>query len=315
MVTERELPDRRPFRFGAQVRAAATAGDWADLARWLEDVGVSTMTRADHFDEGLDPFVALTAAANATTTLRVGTMVLANDFRHPVVTARSAAALDLLSAGRLELGLGAGWKPEDYDGAGIRLDRPGERIERLAEACTVIRSLLDTGAAHHDGQHYRVHLDAQPLPAGRIPLVVGGGGPRMLRLAGRVADTVALNVNLRSGALGAAAGADGTFERTVEKLGWVREGAGDRFAELELQARVHFAAVTDERDAVAAALADGFGLTVAEALRTPHALVGTVDQICDQLVRQRDELGISYLGLSVDAVEDLAPVIARLAGT
>ncbi len=309
------VPARQPFRFGVQVRAGASAAEWAELARRLEDLGVSTMTMADHFDDGLDPFVALTAAAAATTTLRVGTMVLANDFRHPVVTARSAATLDLVSAGRFELGLGAGWKPADYDGAGIPLDPPGSRIERLSEACAVIRSLLDTGSAHHRGAHYAVDLDDQPRPQGRLPLVLGGGGPRMLRLAGAIADTVAINVNLRSGALDAAAGADGTFERTVEKLGWIRDGAGDRFDGLELQTRVHLAAVTSEREATADALAAGFGLTPDEALRTPHALVGTVEEICDHLVRQREELGISYVGLSLDALEALAPVVERLAGT
>ena len=136
----------------------------------------------------------------------------------------------------------------------------------------------------------------------------------MLRLAGRLADIVALNVNLASGALDASAGADGTFDRTVEKLRWVHEGAGDRAADLELQTRVHLAMVTADRRAVAAQLAGSFGLTTEEALRSPHALVGTVDEICEQLLRQREELGISYLGVSADAVDDLAPVIERLSG-
>ena len=183
-MTAPPLPDPRPFRFGVQVRRVGSAAEWAGLARRLESMGVSVMTMADHFDDALDPFVALTAAARTTTTLRVGTMVLANDFRHPVVTARSATTLDLLSGGRFELGLGAGWKPEDYDGAGLVLDPPGERIDRIAESCAVVRSLLDTGAVQHRGRHYAVELAGQPTPAGRVPLVLGGGGPRMLRLAG-----------------------------------------------------------------------------------------------------------------------------------
>lgn len=307
-------PPRRPFRFGVQARNAGSAAGWRELARRLEGLGVSTMTTADHFDDALDPVVALAAAAEATATLRIGTLVLANDFRHPVVTARSAASLDLLSGGRFELGLGAGWKPDDYAGAGLDLDRAGVRIERLAEACAIVRSLLDTGSVDHQGAHYRVALNDQPRPAARVPLVLGGGGRRMLRLAGRVADTVGLNLDLGAGRIDASAGADGTFERSVEKLGWVAEGAGDRFAELELQTRVHVAAVTGDAARVTAAAAR-FGLSGEQARRSPHVLVGTVDEICEQLRRQREELGISYLGISVADLDELAPVIERLTGT
>lgn len=314
----------RPFRFGIQVKEMPDGRTWIDTVRKCEGLGVSVVTLADHFDGAFSAFPALSAAAAATTDLRFGTMVLGNDYRHPVITARDAATVAIVSDNRFELGLGAGWLTLDYEGAGLTLDRPGVRIARLREACLVIRSLLDTGACDFDGEHYQVHLDGQLSPSGRVPLLLGGGGPRMLGIAGELADIVGINVALPSGVFDEAAGADATWDRTVAKINAVRSGAdgaggpvggtGSRFDEIEFQTRVHLAAVTDDREGLAQ-LAPSFGLEPDEALRSPHALLGTIDQIADQLIAQRETLGISYIGLNLDVLDDLAPLIARLAGT
>lgn len=307
-----------PFRFGVQASSAPSATAWADLARRVEALGYSTLTVADHLHDQFAPLPALVAAADATTDLRLGTMVLANDFRHPVVTAKDAATVDLLSEGRLELGLGAGWKTTDYEPAGIPLDPPGRRIERLAEAVTVVKALFADGPVHFTGEHYRIDgLEGTPKPVQRPhpPIVIGGGGPRVLRLAAREADIVGINVDLRVGVIDERAGPNATEEATTAKVDLIRTAAGERFAGLELQVRVHVAVVSDDRAGMAEALAPALGISPAAALASPHALAGTVDQICADLVERRERWGISYLGVSVDAMDALAPVVARLAGT
>ena len=286
------------------------------MARRVEDLGWSTLTIADHFDDNVAPLPALMAAADATSTIRVGSMVLGNDYRHPVVLAKEAATLDVLTGGRFDLGIGAGWMTTDYEQAGLPLDRPGVRIERLAEALVVMRGLWADEPCTFAGDHYRVTgLDGHPKPltAGGPPVVIGGGGRRVLSLAGAEADVVGINVNLAAGVIDREAFWDGRPETTDEKIGWVRAAAGDR--DPQLHVRVHLAMVTDDRDGIVDQLADGFGLTPEVAKATPHALVGDVSEICDQLVERRERWGISYLGLSMDQLEPFAPVIARLAGT
>lgn len=307
-----------PFRFGVQASGPADAGAWPELARKAEDLGVSTLTMADHFGDQLAPIAGLMAAAAATSTLRIGALVFCNDYRHPVVLAKEAATLDVLSDGRLELGIGAGWMTSDYDDAGIVLDPPATRIERLAEAVEVITALFSGEPVHHTGEHYRIDgLVGAPTPVQRPhpPLLLGGGGRRMLQLAGRRADIVGINIDLRAGVIDASAGPNATVDATDEKIGWVRDAAGDRFDEVELQVRIHLAMVTDDRAGVAETMAPALGLTPAAALETPHALVGTSDEIVDQLVARRERWGISYIGISADSLDDMAPVIARLAGT
>lgn len=307
-----------PFRFGLQCRGPADPKGWPELARKVEDLGWSTLTVADHLDSPLAPIPALAVAAAATSTLTLGTMVLANDYRHPVMLAKEAATLDILSEGRFELGIGAGWMTADYEGAGIPLDRPGVRIERLREALTVIRAAWSGSPFTFEGEHYRTHgLDGQtpPITPGGPPIVIGGGGERMLRLAAAEADVVAINVNLAAGVMDERAFPDGTPESTDRKLSWIRDAAGVRFDQLVLQARIHLAMVTGDRMGVISELAPAFGLTPEQGAGTPHALVGSVEEICDQLVERRERWGISYIGLSGDQIDAFAPVVARLAGT
>ena len=312
-------PHDRPFRFSVQCSSLpATSGSWAELARRCEGLGYSTLTIADHLDDQLAPVPALMAAADATTSLRVGALVFCNDYKHPVVLAKEAATIDLLSGGRLELGIGAGWMTSDYERAGIDLEPAGVRIDRLAEGVAVIKGLLADEPCTFAGRHYDVTgLDGQPKPVQRPhpPILIGGGGRKVLALAGRDADVVGLNVNLAKGVIDASAGPNGTAEVTLEKLRWVRDAAGPRWTDLEIQVRVHLAVVTDDRDGVIDALAGGFGLTPAQARETPHALCGSAEQIADDLVERRERFGISVIGVSVDVLHDLAPVVARLAGT
>ncbi|WP_283251224.1 TIGR03621 family F420-dependent LLM class oxidoreductase [Rhabdothermincola salaria] len=320
------LPRPKPFRFGVQASAPAggltgTPADaraWRDLARRVEDLGYATLTVADHFDDQFAITPAVMAAADATTRLRVGGLVWCNDYRHPVVMAKEAATIDVLCEGRFELGLGAGWMTTDYEQSGIALDRPGVRIERLAEAVGIIKGLFADGPVSFDGDHYRVHaLEGLPKPLQRPgpPLLLGGGGRRMLSLAAREADIVGINIDLRKGVIDADAGPNATTDATTEKLRWIHDAAGDRYDDLELQVRVHVAAVTDDRDAMAELLGPALGISPADALESPHALAGTVEQLVEQIQERRDRFGISYIGIGADAMEGMAPVVARLAGT
>jgi probable F420-dependent oxidoreductase len=312
------VPPTRPFRFTVQASHLDSPEALRPLARRAEDLGVAVLTVADHLDDQLAPVAGLMAAADATTDLRVGSLVFANDYRHPAVLAKEAATVDRLSGGRLEFGLGAGWMAADYHAAGIPMDPPSVRIERLEEALVVIQALWSGDPVHHQGPHYRIDgLTSSPAPAQQPhpPVVIGGGGRRILEVAARRADIVHLNPTLTAGVIDHRAGPSATAQATERKLGWVRDAAGDRFDRLELGVRIHLAFVTDDRDALFEAMAGGFGLTPEEARDTPHALCGTIDQIAEDLEVRRERFGISNIGLSASSMEDLAPLITRMAGT
>jgi probable F420-dependent oxidoreductase len=309
----------RKFRFGVQASTARTGAEWAEQARTIEDLGYSTLFTPDHFvDAALAPMVALPFAAAATTTLRIGMLVLGNDYKHPAVAAKEAATLDVLSDGRLEFGLGAGWMTADYDALGLTYDRPGVRIDRLAEALAVVKGAWGDGSFDFAGEHYTINAyDGLPTPVQRPrpPILVGGGGEKLLRLAGREADIVGINPILSAGVIGAEAARNTLGDSTVRKIGWIREGAGDRFEELELQIRYFVAAITDDARGLADAMAPGFGVSADEALSSGAVLAGTVDEVCDTLVARREEWGVSYVVFGDDTYEQFAPVVARLAGT
>lgn len=307
-----------PFRFSVTATAARTPRELTELARRAEDLGYAAISMPDHLDDQLAPLVALTHVAAVTTTLRLTTLVLANDYRHPAVLAKEIASLDVLSEGRLELGIGAGWMQSDYEQAGMAYDRPGVRIERLAESVGLLRRLLSGETVTAEGGHYRITgLTNTPSCVQRPhpPLLLAGGAPRMLALAAREADIIGLNPSLAAGVIDARAGATATPAATDEKLRIIAEAAGGRLPQLELQTRVHLAMVTDDRDAMAEAFAPALGITPADALGSPHALVGTVDQLVETLHGHRERWGISYVGISADAMDAFAPVVARLAGT
>jgi probable F420-dependent oxidoreductase len=313
------MPHPRPFRFGVQLSSAGSAADWAGLAREAESLGYSTLFIPDHFGDQLAPAPALAAAAAATTELRVGTLVLDNDYRHPVITAMDMATVDLLSGGRLELGIGAGWMASDYEQSGITMDDAATRVDRLAEGLTVLKGLFAPGPFSFQGKHYRIaELDGQPRPVQQPhpPFIVGGGGPRVLALAAREADIVGVNPAIRSGRADRAASHDGAAAVTDRKLGWVREAAGERYADLELQMLLFACVITDDRAGTIEAMAPLFGLSPEDVGDYPHAWVGSVDQIADDLVARRERWDVSYLVVQgPDAMRAAAPVVARMAGT
>ena len=308
----------RAFRFGVQEHRAASAKAWKERARLVESLGYAALYLPDHFDDQLGPIAALMAAADATTTLRIGSLVFDNDYRHPVVLAKEAATIDVLSDGRLDLGLGAGWLASDYERAGLPYDSPGTRIERMGEGLQIIKGLLAGGKYSFAGKHYRVsEMEGYPLPVQKPhpPILIGGGGRRMLQLAAREADIVNVNFDLREGRASRGVARTGLAEATDEKLIWIKDASGDRFEQIELSIYIYMATITDDRDSVAAAMAPGMGLEPDAVLETPHFLIGTVDEVAEQLQRRRARYGSSYVIVPGDAAESFAPVVERLAGT
>ncbi len=308
----------QPFRFAVQMEGAPSGRAWRERARQIESLGYSTLYVPDHLGDQWGPMVALTAAAEATTTLNVGALVYDNDYRHPVVLAKEMATLDLLSEGRLEVGLGAGWMRSDYEQSGIAYDEPAVRVARFEEAVQIIEALWVDGTCTFSGRHYNVEGAVgmpRPFRQPRPTLVLGGGGRRVLGIAARHADIVGVNADLRAGHVGPEVAASVTAERFDERIGWVRAAAGDRFASLELQVLAFVTAITDDRQAMAEAIAPGFGLTAEAALEVPMVVVGTVDQVCDTLQARRDRYGFSYYVFHEQDIEPFAPVVARLAGT
>jgi probable F420-dependent oxidoreductase len=284
----------------------------------VDALGYSTLYIPDHFGDQLSPIAALMAAADATTRLRVGSLVFDNDYRHPVVLAKEAATLDLLSDGRLDFGLGAGWLTSDYEQTGIPFDPPGTRIERMAEALEIIKSFFAGGAVSFTGKYYRVQdVEATPSPLQKPhpPIVIGGGGRRMLRLAAREADIVSINFNLNEGKVNRNLVRTGFADATEEKLAWIREAAAERLPEIELSVTVFVANVTSDRGSVAAAMAAGLQAEASDVLATPHFLIGTPEQIVEDLQARRERYGVSYIVVPGEAAESLAPVVARLTGT
>lgn len=306
---------RQTFRFGVSMSSAVPHAEWRTVARRIEQLGYSTLLLQDHLGNQLSPLSALSAAADATSIIRIGGFVFCNDFRHPVLLAREAASLDCLSNGRLEFGLGAGWRRAEYEQAGIAFDRPSVRIERLEEACQVIKGLFAGGRFSFSGKHYQIdNLEGWPQPVqSPPPILIGGGGRRLLTLAAREANIVGLTPP---------ASASNNFDVTrataaavTEQVGWIREAAGDRFDQLELNVLVFLVAVTPDRQAVAAAIGGRYGAPPTEVLASPYVLAGTIDEIVDDLQARRERFGISYIVIPGDNFEAFAPVVARLNGT
>jgi len=322
-----------PFRFAAHDGSIRIGRELAEFARRVEGVGFSTFQLPDHLGSQLAPLPALQAVADATSTLRVGTQVLANDYRHPAILAKEYATLDLLSDGRLELGIGAGWKATEYDAIGLPFDRAGVRVDRLIEAIAVIKKCFADGPFSFTGEHYAVsEYDSQPKPRQRpVPLLIGGGSKRMLGVAGREADIVGLNFDLRSarerdkgrpavaGIVTSQVAATGTAAAVDQKLQWVKAGAGDRYESLELNLTPFLFHITDDPNTTADSVANRLGLDREELLDSPFTLIGSIERMQDILVERRERFGISYISfpfrLINDACDTLAPLVGRLSGT
>jgi probable F420-dependent oxidoreductase len=308
----------RRFRFGVQFHTATDGADLAAKARRAEELGYSTAFLPDHFGDQLAPVPALMAIADATAELRIGTLVLDNDYRHPVVLAKECATLDVLSGGRLELGLGAGWMATDYEQSGIPMDSPKVRVDRFEEGICVVKNAFADGPRDFRGEHYTVTgYDGYPKTVQKPwpPFLIGGGQKRVLSIAGREADIVGINPSIPSGRVDAEAARNGAADQTDQKVAWVREAAGDRFDDLELNLLVFACVVTDDRAGTIEAMAPLFGLEPADVSDHPHTMVGTVDQICEDLERRRERWGTSYITVQSDGMEAAAPVVAKLAGS
>jgi probable F420-dependent oxidoreductase len=314
----------RPFRFGV-VCGAPNARDWAELARRVESLGYSVMLCSDHLDLGgahfstLSALPALAAAATVTTDVRVGTSVINHDLHHPAVLAREAVSVDILSDGRLELGLGAGWAEYEYEWAGIRFDPVRERISRFSEYVEVVKALTSEAVTTHHGEFFHLtEMPLVPLPVQRPrpPIMIGGTGRRMLTLAAREAEIVGINLN------GAVAGTPAAMD---ERISWIREAADGRESQPELNNIVGTVVITDGdrrevlRDELARPRAAGLdfmtaSMTEDQLLESPTALIGSVERVVEDIQSWRERWGISYVIVSYPDLEAFAPVVARLAG-
>lgn len=312
---------RRKFRFGVEMMEPLQGLTWAESARQLEDLGYSTLFVPDHFHEGYGPLVAMTAAALATTELIVAPMVFACDFRHPAVLARELASIDIFSHGRVEVGLGAGYNPLDYSRSGIVMDRPGVRVDRLIEHVAVLRGLFGEGPFSFHGEHYRIEeLDGTPKPVtpGGPPIIVAGGGKRLLTFAATAADIVGVNPSTAAGRGSLATAQDALPSSIDTKFGWIREAAGDRFDAIEFTAWLSTAAVTTVASGSGATLLErlvaSFGAPADEVLASPIVLVGSESEIIDRLHERRERWGYSYTVVQARAALDFEPIVARLNG-
>ncbi|RIK94560.1 MAG: LLM class F420-dependent oxidoreductase [Proteobacteria bacterium] len=315
-------PFPRPFRFGVQCTNLPKS-DWIGFVRRIESLGYSTLFCPDHFTPQWDPTVLLSAAAAVTTRLRVGSLVYGVDYRHPVVYAKQAATLHLVSGGRHEFGLGAGWMETDYAQAGMPYERPGVRIERLDEALTIAEGMWREESFSFTGKHYAVRdvPKAAPLPAGERPaILIGGGGRRVLSLAGRRADIVGINPSLPEGKITPTTPADLAPARVREKVGWVHaaaEKAGRDPASLELQSLSFVLAISDDPAPLRAALANNTGMSVEDVAACPIFLTGPASEIQDRLARRREETGLSYIvvqGRDVEQLQRFAEEVMRPLG-
>ncbi|WP_102143525.1 TIGR03621 family F420-dependent LLM class oxidoreductase [Mycobacterium hubeiense] len=310
----------RRLRFGLHI-ALPRGQNFGGFAAAVEQAGFDVLTIPDHLVASVSPFAGAAAAAMATSRLHTGTLVLNNDLRHPVETAREAATVADVSGGRFELGLGAGHMKSEYDAAGLKFDSGAVRVDRLIEAVDVIRSLLAGEAVDVDGAHYCVRADAGALVAAPnvpVPLLIGGNGTRVLRLAGRVADIVGL--------AGITHNRDATEVRLThfdlagldDRIAVVRDAAGDRFDAIELNALIQFVVVTDDRAAAAAELAEALEVAPELVLESPFVLLGTHEQMAESLVARQQRFGVSYWTVFDEwvgrpsAMPDIAKVIALL---
>jgi len=311
------MPHSRPFRFGATGGKTPSGKAWRELARKAESLGYSSLFLPDHFNDQVSPLPALAMAAEATERLRVGTLVICNDFRHPAMLAKELATIDLLSDGRVEWGMGAGWFPFDFESTDLSFDPPGIRVERLAEAVSVMKGLFGQQPVDHRGVHYRIEgLNGTPKPVQtpHPPLLIGAAQRRLLSLAGREADIVGVAPSLESRSLGTRPPLMTVTAAADRQLEWVRTGAGPRFERIELQMTAFPAIVGGDVKAHSENAAKPFGLEPSEVLASPQVLLGSVEQICDLLEERRARWGVSYWVVATDAVEKFSPVVDRMVG-
>jgi probable F420-dependent oxidoreductase len=312
----------RPFRFAAEVHSTATRAEFVDAVREVEGLGYSSVMMSDHLVDQFAPISALSVAAAVTSTLRIGTFVFNNDLRHPVVLAQELATLDRLSDGRLEIGMGAGWNVPEYEAAGIPYDPGATRIDRLAEAVTIMKGLFGDGPIDFEGRFYRVKGFTdfpRPIQRPHPPFLVGGGSPKLLRFAAQNADIVGIAPRVLPDGSADVMGC--TLAGSEKKIAIIREAAGPRIDQLEINSYPSFSAkVTDDARPAAREVADrlrsryGVELSEQDILESPHVFIGSVASLVEKFQKLRERLGINHI-LVGDDYRDFAPVVERLSGT
>ena len=308
----------RPFRFGIQASSASDRASWVGAARRYEELGYAALTMPDHFDGQLAPVPALQAVADATSTLRVGALVHDNDYKHPLVLAKELATMDVLSDGRLEIGLGAGWMAVDYERSGIPYDPPGVRVSRFIEGLEVIRGCMAPGPFSFSGEHYTISdYDGLPKPVQSPcpPILIGGGGPRVLRFAARHADIVGINATLTSGAVDGSTFDSMSAEAVDAKHAIVVEAAGERMSDIEMNVRAFLVQVTDDVSGAIDGISAFTGASADMIAESPFALIGPPSKLIEDLLARRERWGFSYVIVGPDEAEAFAPVIAALSGS
>ena len=308
----------RPFRFGVQVSRTATGREWSDLARKVEATGFDVFTMPDHFTDQLAPVPAMAAAAAVTTDLRFCALVYDNDYKHPLILAKEMATMDVLSEGRVEIGLGAGWMISDYEQAGIPYDSPKVRIDRFMEGLSVIKGCMSDGAFSFTGDHYTItNYNGLPKPVQTLPpVLIGGGGKRVLSYAAREADIIGINGTLTAGVVGPEALSTMTAGAVDEKVAIVADAAAKagRSDDIEMNIRTFFVKVTDDRAAAVEGISKMFGVDQTMIDESPFALIGSADHVTEQLLARREKWGFSYTIVGAENVDEFAPVVARLRG-
>jgi probable F420-dependent oxidoreductase len=321
----------KPFQFGVMCATGDTAQSVKDKARKVEDLGYFSLLYNDHYagpgpamdganhaPQPIASIPAVTLAADVTTTLRLGFRVLCADYHNPIVLAKELATMDVFSEGRIEVGIGAGWIKNEYEAMGVAYDKPSERIARLDDYLTILKAIFSGEQVDVKGQHgvSASGFSGSPLPVQRPwpPIAVGGGGRKILGLGGRQADIVAFNINNRAGMISSEGMQLSTAAATLEKVGWVKDGAGERFDDITLEIGAYFSLVTPDAGGAAPMFADMMGISPEEVLKHPHALIGSVDEIADSIEQRREEYGFSYVTVLETLVDDFAPVVAKLAG-
>ena len=307
----------RPFRFGVQASSAKTRAEWVDLALRTEGQGYSCLTMPDHYDDQMAPVPALMTAANVTTTLRVGALVWDNDYKHPAVLAKELATMDVLSDGRLELGIGAGWMISDYEQMGIPYDSAKIRIDRFVEGIKVIKGAMAQGPFSFSGEHYTItgyNGTPKPIQAPCPPILIGGGGKRVLSIAAREADIIGINATMSAGVVGPDAISTMNAAAVDEKVDIVRVAAGARLADIEMNVRAFLVNITDDAAAAAAGIAKMMGVEQKMVEETPFALVGPPNKLIEDLLARRERWGFSYIIVGAEDIDSFAPVVSALNG-
>ncbi|HLW00593.1 MAG TPA: TIGR03621 family F420-dependent LLM class oxidoreductase [Ktedonobacterales bacterium] len=308
-----------PFRFGVTLLGAVSKQEWIAKVHKVEDLGYSVLQVPDHLGNQFSPTLALLAAAEASRALRLGTLVLDINYRQLALLAKEVATLDLLSEGRFELGLGAGWIARESYMACMPFDPAGQRVGRLEEAVQVLKGLFSDGSMIFTGRFYSLNgfeVFPKPLQRPHPPLLLSGGGKRMLSIAGRYADIITLNPSVAPDGNSIDMD-DASAEATTQQIAWIREAAGDRFAQIEIGNFVLGGVRMEQEQQLDPRIVAAFRSRATGEQQSPqgiYTLVGLVEQICEQVLANRERFGISYSGILEQDMDIFAPVVARLAG-